>query len=227
MPRDDRPRDRRRRHVQPARACCRTLRASGSSRCRELAEVAGRRQRLDRRHGGVARRARRAACSARTLAENGGGAGGFHDGLAWARRARRRPGLADGRRRAARPRTASPGCSQERDLDFWGPLVVDEADPAGWSSRSGCPAAPGSCTELADVERAARDGPDRRHRDPVQRRAGHPRAGRADRAAARGVLHLGRRPRVPAARRGRRRPDRHRRRRAGPAPGRRRASARR
>ena len=42
-------------------------------------------------------------------------------------------------------------------------------------------------------------------RDPVQRRPGHPRAGRADRAAARRVLHLGRRrtstgcaPRRPA-----------------------------
>ena len=42
---------------------------------------------------------------------------------------RRRPGLADGRRRPARRPTASSGCWRETDLDFWGPLVVDEQDP--------------------------------------------------------------------------------------------------
>ena len=81
----------------------------------------------------------------RTLADNIGGAGGFHDGLAWAME--RGADLAwlmddDG--------LPDPGCLarllEERDLDFWGPLVVDEADPVGWSSRSGSPAAPGSCT---------------------------------------------------------------------------------
>jgi rhamnopyranosyl-N-acetylglucosaminyl-diphospho-decaprenol beta-1,3/1,4-galactofuranosyltransferase len=64
----------------------------------------------------------------RTLAENGGGARGFHDGLAWA--VERGADLVwlmddDG--------LPDPDCLArllaERDLDFWGPLVVDEAAP--------------------------------------------------------------------------------------------------
>ena len=66
---------------------------------------------------------------ARTLSNNRGGAGGFHEGLAWAVERGGRPGLADGRRRPARPRLPRPLLSHDEDLDFWGPLVVDEADP--------------------------------------------------------------------------------------------------
>ncbi len=65
---------------------------------------------------------------ARTLPTNRGGAGGFHDGLAWA--IDRDADLVwlmddDG--------LPDPDCLElllaETDLDFWGPLVVDEADP--------------------------------------------------------------------------------------------------
>ena len=64
----------------------------------------------------------------RTLATNGGGAQGFHDGLSWA--VERGADLVwlmddDG--------LPEPDCLRrllaEPDLDFWGPLVVDEADP--------------------------------------------------------------------------------------------------
>ena len=133
-------------------------------------------------------------------------------GAAAGRRARRRPGLADGRRRAARARLPRD-LLLEHDLDFWGPLVVDEADP----SRLVFPIRlPGGTRVVHRTGRRRARGPrrpDPRRRDPVQRRAGDPRAGRADRAAPRGVLHLGRRPRVPPARRAGRRADRHRRRR--------------
>ena len=69
----------------------------------------------------------------RTLATNSGGAGGFHDGLAWAMQPHegRRADLAwlmddDG--------MPEPGClasllAHRDDLDFWGPLVVDQDEP--------------------------------------------------------------------------------------------------
>jgi len=65
----------------------------------------------------------------RTLDTNRGGAGGFHEGLRWAVEEAQADlvwlmdddGLPD------------PGCLErllgETDLDFWGPLVVDEQDP--------------------------------------------------------------------------------------------------
>jgi len=66
---------------------------------------------------------------ARTLPTNTGGAGGFHDGLAWA--LERDADLVwlmddDG--------LPDPGCLETLlehagALDFWGPVVVDEADP--------------------------------------------------------------------------------------------------
>ena len=111
----------------------------------------------------------------RTLAENRGGAGGFHDGLAWA--VERGADLVwlmddDG--------LPDPDCLElllaEHGPRLLGPARRRRGRPrAGWCSRSGCPAAPGSCTELADVERAADRRPDRRDRDPVQRGAGDPR----------------------------------------------------
>ena len=80
------------------------------------------------------------------LDHNRGGAGGFHEGLRLA--VERGADLVwlmddDG--------LPDPDCldlllAHHGELDFWGPVVVDEADPRGWSSRSGCPAAPASCT---------------------------------------------------------------------------------
>jgi rhamnopyranosyl-N-acetylglucosaminyl-diphospho-decaprenol beta-1,3/1,4-galactofuranosyltransferase len=65
----------------------------------------------------------------RTLAENSGGAGGFHEGLRWA--VERGSDLAwmmddDG--------TPDPDClarllDHDGELDFWGPVVVDRDDP--------------------------------------------------------------------------------------------------
>ena len=158
---------------------------------------AGGRQRVDRRHG--RRGCEDAPVSSRTLPTNTGGAGGFHDGLAWA--VERGADLVwlmddDG--------LPDPDCLgrllEHPDLDFWGPVVVDEDDPG----PAGLPD-----PAAGRHPRRARDGrgPGGRHgrRDPrrghpLQRRARHPRPGRADRAAARGVLHLGRRRRVPLAR---------------------------
>ena len=64
----------------------------------------------------------------RTLTENGGGAGGFHDGLAWA--LERGADLAwlmddDG----LPDQSCLATLLEQTDLDFWGPLVVDEAEP--------------------------------------------------------------------------------------------------
>jgi rhamnopyranosyl-N-acetylglucosaminyl-diphospho-decaprenol beta-1,3/1,4-galactofuranosyltransferase len=65
----------------------------------------------------------------RTLPDNRGGAGGFHDGMAWAME--RGADLAwlmddDG--------MPDPDClasllARREEFDFWGPVVVDEADP--------------------------------------------------------------------------------------------------
>ena len=192
---------------------------------------AGRRQRLDRRHGGVAGRpsSRRA------------GVARPHPGRQHRRR-RRLPRRAcawavergadlvwlmddDGTAGARLPRRC---CSRTPASSTSGARSSStRPTPSGWSSRSGCPGGTRVVHAMADVRRAADGRPDPRHRDPVQRRAGHPRAGRADRPAPRGVLHLGRRPRVPPARRARRRPHRHRRRRPRPAPVGRRPRARR
>ncbi len=93
----------------------------------------------------------------RTLAENGGGAGGFHDGLAWA--VERGADLVwlmddDG--------LPDPGCLQhllgETDLDFWGPLVVDEADPGRLVFPIRLPGGTRVVHRLDDVRAAARDG---------------------------------------------------------------------
>ena len=94
---------------------------------------------------------------ARTLDENGGGARGFHDGLAWA--VERGADLVwlmddDG--------LPDPGCLprllQEPDLDFWGPLVVDEAEPSRLVFPIRLPGGTRVVHELADVQRAATAG---------------------------------------------------------------------
>ncbi|CAI9408274.1 glycosyltransferase family 2 protein [Nocardioides sp. T2.26MG-1] len=93
----------------------------------------------------------------RTLAENGGGARGFHDGLAWA--VERGADLAwlmddDG--------LPEPDCLArllaEPDLDFWGPLVVDEDDHGRLVFPIRIPGGTRVVHRLADVERAAARG---------------------------------------------------------------------
>ncbi|HYF74367.1 MAG TPA: glycosyltransferase family 2 protein [Nocardioides sp.] len=93
----------------------------------------------------------------RSLAENGGGARGFHDGLAWA--VERGADLAwlmddDG--------LPEPDCLArllaEPGLDFWGPLVVDEDDPDRLVFPIRLPGGTRVVHRLADVERAAVDG---------------------------------------------------------------------
>ena len=100
-----------------------------------------------------------AACTRRTLADNRGGAGGFHDGLALGGRARRRPGLADGRRRPARARLPRRSCSSTTATSTSGARWSSTRPTrTGWSSRSGCPAAPASCTRWPTSSAAAVDG---------------------------------------------------------------------
>jgi rhamnopyranosyl-N-acetylglucosaminyl-diphospho-decaprenol beta-1,3/1,4-galactofuranosyltransferase len=93
----------------------------------------------------------------RTLTENRGGAGGFHDGLAWA--VERDADLVwlmddDG--------LPDPDCLstllEQRDLDFWGPLVVDEADPDSLVFPIRLPGGTRTVHGLADVRRAAAGG---------------------------------------------------------------------
>ena len=164
----------------------------------------------------------RSTLRGRTLTTNRGGAGGFHDGLAWAIDSRGRPGVADGRRRPARPRLPDSCC--------WATTTTSTSGARSWSTRPSPDRLvfpirlPGSTKRRARGRRRTpcrARRPHRRHRHPVQRRAGHQGARRPDRPAARGVLHLGRRPRVPPARRGGRSPRRDRRHRDGAAPQRR------
>ncbi|MEP9364210.1 glycosyltransferase family 2 protein [Nocardioides sp. CN2-186] len=93
----------------------------------------------------------------RTLAENSGGAGGFHDGLAWA--IERDADLVwlmddDG--------LPDPDCLalllQEPGLDFWGPLVVDQDDPTRLVFPIRLPGGTRVVHRIGDVERAATDG---------------------------------------------------------------------
>ena len=93
----------------------------------------------------------------RTLPENGGGAGGFHDGLAWAME--RGADLAwlmddDG--------IPEPDCLAtlltRDDLDFWGPAVLAEQDPARLCFPIRIPGGTGVVHRMADVEAAADDG---------------------------------------------------------------------
>ena len=90
---------------------------------------------------------------ARTLDRNVGGAGGFHDGLQWA--VERDADLVwlmddDG--------LPEPDCLArllaEDGLDFWGPLVVDEADPGRLVFPIRLPGGTRVVRDLADVERA-------------------------------------------------------------------------
>ena len=93
----------------------------------------------------------------RTLTENGGVARGFHDGLAWA--LERGADLAwlmddDG--------LPEPDCLArlvvEDDLDFWGPVVVDQDQPDRLVFPIRLPGGTRTVHDLRDVERTAAGG---------------------------------------------------------------------
>lgn len=94
----------------------------------------------------------------RTLATNTGGAGGFHDGLAWAlERGADRVWLMDD------DGTPEPGCldlllAHDGELDFWGPVVVDRADPERLVFPIRLPGGARVVHAMTDVRRAAEDG---------------------------------------------------------------------
>jgi rhamnopyranosyl-N-acetylglucosaminyl-diphospho-decaprenol beta-1,3/1,4-galactofuranosyltransferase len=95
---------------------------------------------------------------ARTLADNTGGAGGFHEGLRWA--VERGADLVwlmddDG--------VPDDDClgrllTHAGDLDFWGPVVVDRDDPERLVFPIRLPGATRVVHAMSDVRRAARGG---------------------------------------------------------------------
>ncbi|MFE6510324.1 glycosyltransferase family 2 protein [Nocardioides sp. NPDC057767] len=94
---------------------------------------------------------------ARTLQRNSGGAGGFHDGLELAiERGADLVWLMDD------DGLPDPDCLalllKQTDLDFWGPLVVDEGDPGRLVFPIRLPGRSKVVHQLADVEAAATDG---------------------------------------------------------------------
>jgi rhamnopyranosyl-N-acetylglucosaminyl-diphospho-decaprenol beta-1,3/1,4-galactofuranosyltransferase len=96
--------------------------------------------------------------SGRTLEHNRGGAGGFHDGLAWA--IDRDADLVwlmddDGLPDVDCLARLTPYADQ---LDFWGPLVVDEADPGRLVFPIRLPGGTRVVHALDDVRAAARGG---------------------------------------------------------------------
>jgi rhamnopyranosyl-N-acetylglucosaminyl-diphospho-decaprenol beta-1,3/1,4-galactofuranosyltransferase len=98
-----------------------------------------------------------APVAGRTLAENGGGAGGFHDGLAWAlERGADLVWLMDD------DGVPTPDCLArllENDgLDFWGPAVLAEQDPDRLCFPIRLPGGTRVVHRMSDVEAAARDG---------------------------------------------------------------------
>ncbi len=95
---------------------------------------------------------------ARTLAHNTGGAGGFHDGLAWA--VERGADLVwlmddDG---LPEPDCLARLLEHAGDLEFWGPVVVDEAEPERLVFPIRLPGGTRVVHAMADVRRAAVDG---------------------------------------------------------------------
>ena len=93
----------------------------------------------------------------RTLAENGGGARGFHDGLEWA--IERGADLAWLMDDDGLPEPDSLGrLMAEQDLDFWGPVVVDQDRPERLVFPIRLPGRAQVVHDLADAERAATGG---------------------------------------------------------------------
>ena len=99
-----------------------------------------------------------APVESRTLTTNRGGAGGFHDGLAWAME--RGADLAwlmddDGLPEADCLRLL---LERRGEFDFWGPVVVDEADPDRLVFPIRLPGGTRVVHAMADVRAAAPDG---------------------------------------------------------------------
>ncbi len=90
----------------------------------------------------------------RTLGENRGGAGGFHDGLGWAvERGADLVWLMDDD--GLPDLDCLTRLLAEPDLDFWGPLVVDETDPEQLVFPIRLPGGTRAVRRLAEAERAA------------------------------------------------------------------------
>jgi rhamnopyranosyl-N-acetylglucosaminyl-diphospho-decaprenol beta-1,3/1,4-galactofuranosyltransferase len=94
----------------------------------------------------------------RTLDTNAGGAGGFHEGLRWA--VERGADLVwlmddDG---LPDPDCLSSLLAHESDLDFWGPVVVDEADHGRLVFPIRLPGSARVVHRMPDVVAAAEDG---------------------------------------------------------------------
>jgi rhamnopyranosyl-N-acetylglucosaminyl-diphospho-decaprenol beta-1,3/1,4-galactofuranosyltransferase len=94
----------------------------------------------------------------RSLPTNRGGAGGFHDGLAWAINLDADlvwlmddDGVPDGD-------CLERLLEHEGDLDFWGPAVLAEQDPARLCFPIRLPGGSRVVHDMASVERAAREG---------------------------------------------------------------------
>ncbi|MCW2845858.1 MAG: glycosyl transferase, family 2, partial [Nocardioides sp.] len=94
----------------------------------------------------------------RTLTSNRGGAGGFHDGLAWALERGAElawlmddDGLPD-------VECLATLLGHREELDFWGPVVVDEADPDRLVFPIRLPGGTRAVHRMADVTAAASDG---------------------------------------------------------------------
>jgi rhamnopyranosyl-N-acetylglucosaminyl-diphospho-decaprenol beta-1,3/1,4-galactofuranosyltransferase len=94
----------------------------------------------------------------RTLSENRGGAGGFHDGLAWAME--RGADLAWLMDDDGLPDVDSLGTllARREQLDFWGPVVVDEANPERLVFPIRLPGGTRVVHRMDDVAAAAVDG---------------------------------------------------------------------
>ena len=98
-----------------------------------------------------------APVSSRTLSTNGGGAGGFHDGLGWAlERGADLVWLMDD------DGLPDPDCLgrllTHPDLDFWGPVVVDEDDPDRLVFPIRLPGGTRTVRAVDEVRAAAADG---------------------------------------------------------------------
>ena len=95
---------------------------------------------------------------ARLLADNTGGAGGFHEGLRWAvERGAELVWLMDD------DGLPEPGClktlvAYDGALDFWGPVVVDETDPERLVFPIRLPGGTRVVHAMDDVRAAASDG---------------------------------------------------------------------
>ncbi len=93
----------------------------------------------------------------RTLTENRGGAGGFHDGLAWAvERGAELVWLMDDD--GVPDRDCLALLLARDDLDFWGPAVLAEQDPDRLCFPIRLPGGTRVVHRMAEVEAAARDG---------------------------------------------------------------------